>query len=186
FQKDSQVERLARHLGITTTQAQDKLKAAKETHKTSSGGATSMANHFLSFGVDMETIIRWRIEEFDPRRWLSPNPILDAALAALSSRYRLGLLTNNPRFVGERSLEALGVKSRFEHVVGLDDSFESKPNRAPFDAFLKRMGIEAAQCLSVGDREDVDLRPALALGMGAVLVGGVEDVCRLPQLLGCA
>jgi FMN phosphatase YigB (HAD superfamily) len=186
FQSDSQVERLARHMGITLTQAQDKLKAAKEAHKASKGGTTSMANHFLSFGVNMETIIRWRIEEFDPRRWLSPNPALDAALASLSSRYRLGLLTNNPRLVGERSLEALGVRPRFDLVVGLDDSFESKPNRAPFDTFLRLMNVDAGQCLSVGDREDVDLRPALALGMGAVLVKGVEDVCLLPGLLGCA
>lgn len=185
FQSDSQIERLASHLGIPLSEAKERLDEAKRIHKAKNAETTSLANHFLSFGVDMETIVRWRIEAFDPRRWLSPDPALAETLASLAACFKLGLLTNNPRLVGERSLETLGVRPHFDFVVGLDDSFRSKPDPAPFRTFLDRLGMDASRCVSVGDREDVDLRPAMALGMGAILVDGVEDVYRLPRVLGC-
>lgn len=185
FQSDSQIERLASHLGIPLSEAKERLDEAKRIHKAKNAETTSLANHFLSFGVDMETIVRWRIEAFDPSRWLSPDPALAETLASLAACFKLGLLTNNPRLVGERSLETLGVRPHFDFVVGLDDSFRSKPDPAPFRTFLDRLGMDASRCVSVGDREDVDLRPAMALGMGAILVDGVEDVYRLPRVLGC-
>ena len=39
-------------------------------------------------------------------------------------------------------------------------------------------------CVSIGDRYDIDLDIPLKLGMGAILVDGVEDVCELPGVLG--
>jgi phosphoglycolate phosphatase/putative hydrolase of the HAD superfamily len=95
----------------------------------------------------------------------------------------LALVTNNPRLVGERSLEALGVRSHFKTVVGLDDTFCSKPAPEPFALAARRLALEPRSCVSIGDRIDVDLVPAMDLGMGAILVDGVEDVYRLPDLL---
>jgi phosphoglycolate phosphatase/putative hydrolase of the HAD superfamily len=50
-----------------------------------------------------------------------------------------------------------------------------------------RAGILSAatpeSCLSVGDRYDIDIALPLELGMGGILVDGVEDVYRLPELL---
>ena len=37
--------------------------------------------------------------------------------------------------------------------------------------------------LSVGDRYDIDIALPLELGMGGILVDGVEDVYRLPEIL---
>jgi FMN phosphatase YigB (HAD superfamily) len=142
-----------------------------------------MANHFLGFGVDMATIVRWREEEIVPGAWLKADPRLDAALALLEKRFTLAVLTNNPCKVGQANLEALGVAGRFELVVGLDDSLESKPSPAPFLAVCSRLGLAPGSCVSIGDREDVDLSTPMELGMGAILVNGVEDVYRLPELL---
>jgi HAD superfamily hydrolase (TIGR01509 family) len=141
-----------------------------------------MARHFLGFGIDMATIIRWREEEIRPRDWLAPDPRLDESLAALSARFKLVLLTNNPRSIGAASLDALGVSSHFSVVVGLDDTFESKPAPEPFIKACEALGFPPSRCISIGDRKFVDIEPALALGMGAVLIDGVEDVYRLPEL----
>ncbi|WP_318662261.1 HAD hydrolase-like protein [Treponema sp.] len=47
----------------------------------------------------------------------------------------------------------------------------------------KKTGARLTECLSVGDRYDIDLSLALEMGMGAVLVSGVEDVYELPDLI---
>ncbi len=183
YQEDCQVARLARHLGVAEAEAIARLQAAREARRAAGLSKTSLARHFLSFGVDMASIVRWRIEEIRPSEWIGPNPALDGTLAALSGRFRLALLTNNPRDVGRAGVAALGVASRFEAVVGLDDTFESKPAPEPFLAAAAALGLPPAACVSIGDRVDVDLEPALALGMGAILVDGVEDVYTLPALL---
>ena len=67
-------------------------------------------------------------------------------------------------------------------VVGLDDTFSSKPAPEPFALAALRLALEPRSCVSIGDRIDVDLVPAMDLGMGAILVDGVEDVYRLPDL----
>ena len=183
FQESSQVARLALFLGIDELEARRLLDDLREARRARGLPSTSMANHFLALGVDMGTIIRWREEAIIPRDWLKPDPRLGAVLSLLGSRFRLSLLTNNPRRVGLANLEALGVEDRFESVVGLDDSCESKPSEAPFLAVCARLGLPPGAFVSIGDREDVDLATALSLGMGAVLVDGVEDVYRLPGIL---
>jgi FMN phosphatase YigB (HAD superfamily) len=183
FQESSQVARLACHLGLGAAEAQAMLDGSREARRACGLPKTSMANHFLGFGVDMATIVRWREEEIVPGAWLKADPRLDAALALLEKRFTLAVLTNNPCKVGQANLEALGVAGRFELVVGLDDSLESKPSPAPFLAVCSRLGLAPGSCVSIGDREDVDLSTPMELGMGAILVNGVEDVYRLPELL---
>jgi FMN phosphatase YigB (HAD superfamily) len=184
FQESSQVERLAGFLGISPSEAAERLGAAREARRAAALPATSMANHFLTLGVDMPSIIRWREEALDPRQWLTADSRLDAALALLAQRFRLALLTNNPRSVGRASLQALGVAARFEQVIGLDDTGKSKPSAEPFIAACRGLGLPFASCVSIGDRQDVDIEPALALGMGGILVRGARDVYELPAFFG--
>ena len=67
------------------------------------------------------------------------------------------------------------------------DMARQPPGTEAADTVLQPPGIEAASgysvCLAVGDRYDVDLAIPLELGMGAVLVDGVEDVYGLQDLL---
>ena len=74
------------------------------------------------------------------------------------------------------------MRSRFSVLVGLDDTLSGKPSPGPFEETARRLGLAPARCVSVGDRFDVDLAPAMELGMGAILVDGVEDVYELPSL----
>jgi phosphoglycolate phosphatase/putative hydrolase of the HAD superfamily len=181
--EESQVRRLAMHWGLGIPEVERRLADARAIRERQGLPKTSMANIFLSFGIDMETIVRWRNEEIDPFNWLSPDSDLDDTLERLAKRFDLALLTNNPRRVGEKSLEALGVRARFKLVVGLDDSYESKPKLEPFLKLCEVLGVDPQYCLSIGDRQDVDIAPALALGMGGILVDGVSDVYKLPDFL---
>lgn len=188
-QETSQVARLARHLGLPVSGpggAETLLARARRARADSGLPKTSLANHYLELGVPMADIVRWRVEEIVPARWLSPDPALAATLSRLRRRFRLALLTNNPASVGRESLRALGVEALIETVTGLDDTGRSKPSPEPFLAACASLGLPPEACISVGDREDVDCLPALVLGMGAVLVDGPADLAALADLLAAA
>jgi phosphoglycolate phosphatase/putative hydrolase of the HAD superfamily len=182
FQEDSLVERLGRELGIGTDAAQARIAALRTERAAAGLGKTSLGRLFAALGVDMRSSVRWREECYEPSKWLSRDRELDRALEELSRRFEIALVTNNPRLIGEKSLDALGVRGRFSALVGLDDTFAGKPAPEPFSLAAERLGLPPASCVSIGDRFDVDLAPAMELGMGAILVDGVEDVYRLPEL----
>lgn len=182
-QESSQVRRLAMARGLTEDRAAGMLAEARAGRKRMGLPATSMGNLFLGFGIDMASIVRWREEEIRPRDWLVPDAALRDALGKLGRDYRLLALTNNPRKVGLESLEALGVSGLFSGLMGLDDTGESKPSSRPFAVLCERMEADPSVCISVGDRLDVDIEPALALGMGGILVDGVRDLYALPGIL---
>ena len=183
FQEEVLVERLGRELGLGPGGAEARIASLREERAASGQGRTSLGTLFAALGVDIATSVRWREECIDPGRWLSRDERLDQALGLLEREYRLALVTNNPRRVGLKSLQALGVEGRFQAIVGLDDTMSSKPSPRPFEEAARRLKLQPSLCASIGDRADVDLAPAMSLGMGALLVDGVEDVYDLPGFL---
>jgi HAD superfamily hydrolase (TIGR01509 family) len=183
FQEEDLVARLGRALGLGPEGAAAKIAALRAERATAGLGATSLGKLFAILGIDIATSVAWREEGIEPAKWLKRDPRLDRALGLLSKRFTLALMTNNPSLVGERSLEALGVRARFGVLVGLDDTLSGKPAPEPFLETARRLGLEPSRCVSIGDRFDVDLAPAMELGMGAILVTGVEDVYDLPDVL---
>jgi phosphoglycolate phosphatase/putative hydrolase of the HAD superfamily len=184
WQESSQVARLAERLGIDVAEAVEMMRAAREARRAAGLPATSMGNLFKGFGIGLADIVSWREEDFRPAEWLLPDQNLNQALSILSRKYRLSLLTNNPKKIGIASLEVLGIASHFKTVIGLDDTGESKPSHRPFERVCESMGLKPQECVSIGDRTDVDIEPALAIGMGAILVSGVEEVYSLPAFFG--
>lgn len=182
FQSDVLIRELARVRGAAEGAVRAEVEAARRRIAAETGKVTSLGNAMAELGVDIPTSAAWRARLIRPREWLSPDPELAAALEELSRFLALAVVTNNPRSVGLETLEALGVGESFRTVVGLDDTMASKPAREPFELAVRRLGVSAETCVSVGDRYDVDLAVPLDLGMGAVLVDGVEDVYRLPEL----
>jgi HAD superfamily hydrolase (TIGR01509 family) len=182
FQEDVLVERLGRELRIGTQAAAARIAALRSERVATGLGKTSLGKLFAAMGIEIAVSVAWREECIEPKKWLAKDEKLDRALSALSKRFALALVTNNPRLLGEKSLDALGARDHFSVLVGLDDTFSGKPAPEPFSLVSRRLGVEPTRCVSIGDRFDVDLAPAMELGMGAILVDGVEDVYRLPGL----
>jgi phosphoglycolate phosphatase/putative hydrolase of the HAD superfamily len=88
-------------------------------------------------------------------------------------------VTNNPVSIAHRTLAVLEVREFFPIIVGLDTCKVAKPHPAPFLKAREALGISAGECIALGDRYDFDIVPPLELGMGGILVDGVEDVYRL-------
>lgn len=65
---------------------------------------------------------------------------------------------------------ALGVGDLIDGIVTSVDAGHLKPHPAVFELAMRWAGVDAHQCVVIGNREDNDIGPALALGMKTILV----------------
>ena len=182
------LERLAAHLGLSTTAAESEVRRVREAFaRAHHGRKLSMGNACLQLGIPIATSVRWREELFHPEAYLAPDGALQATLRALSRSFRLAAVTNNPTSIGERTLVALGVREYFAPVIGLDIAGESKPTMIPFKMVAAQHQVALEEMVSIGDRMDVDVEVPVQNGMGGILVKQVADVYRLPEIFknGC-
>ena len=181
-QVDCQVRQFAKDRGITADEARrmvaDYRKKFAAEH---SGSKVSLGNTLLAFGVPIEQSVQWRRELLEPADFLGRDDRLIETLTALQSKYQLICVTNNPVLPARKTLDAIGVSDFFPEIVGLDTCFKSKPALEPFQTAVERLGdgIKAENCLAVGDRYDMDIALPLEMGMGGILVSGVEEVYQM-------
>ena len=187
-QVDCQVRQFAKERGITADEARrmvaDYRKKFAAEHK---GSKVSLGNTLLAFGVPIEQSVQWRRELLEPADFLGRDDRLIETLKILRSKYLLICVTNNPVLPARKTLDAIGVSEFFPEIVGLDTCFKSKPALEPFQTAVERLSksagqeIKAENCLAVGDRYDMDIALPLKMGMGGILVNGVEEVYQIPQ-----
>ncbi|SFI82234.1 putative hydrolase of the HAD superfamily [Treponema bryantii] len=183
-QVDCQVRQFAKERGITADEARrmvaDYRKKFAAEHN---GSKVSLGNTLLAFGVPIEQSVQWRRELLEPADFLGRDEQLIETLKILQSKYKLICVTNNPVLPARKTLEAIGVSEFFPDIVGLDTCLKSKPALEPFQTAVERLGegIKAENCLAVGDRYDMDIALPLEMGMGGILVSGVEEVYQISK-----
>ncbi|MBI3634652.1 MAG: HAD family hydrolase [Candidatus Rokubacteria bacterium] len=90
-------------------------------------------------------------------------------LRRLAERHRLGVVSNfdyTPTALG--ILETAGVAPLFTAILVSDAFGWRKPAPAIFEEALRRVGARAEEALFVGDRADIDVAGAQAVGIPAV------------------
>jgi FMN phosphatase YigB (HAD superfamily) len=100
-------------------------------------------------------------------------------LRKLATRYRLAVVSNfdyTPTALD--MLDGAGVSPLFEAIVVSDEIGWRKPHARIFETTLSRLQLRPAQALFVGDRIDIDVGGAQAIGMDAVWVN--RDAAPLP------
>ena len=183
-QIDSQIRHFADLRGMTHAEARALIADSRRSYAAAHGGKKiSLGNLFTSLGISIEESIAWRKTLFDPADYLTRDDRLIATLATLKARYHLVCVTNNPVLPAEQTLRALGVAELIEKTIGLDTCMKSKPAREMLECAAGVARAPFGECVSIGDRYDIDLALPLELGMGGILVGGVEDVYGLPDIL---
>ena len=179
-QVDCQVREYARITGMTADEAREKvLTYRKEFAAKNDGKKVSLGNTLLSFGIPIEQSVEWRKTLLEPKNFLSVDENLKATLEYLQKKYKLICVTNNPVLPARKTLDALGVSSFFPEIVGLDTCFKSKPALEPFQKACEITKTKPENCLAIGDRYDMDIALPLEMGMGGILVTGVEEVYKL-------
>jgi len=185
FQIDILIERLAKLRSVSFKEMQENISLyRKEYAEKNNGRQISLSTALNTFGISIPESIKWREELFEPSLFLNVDHKLKETLSKLSSYYKLAVVTNNPVLVARKTLIALSVENYFSVIVGLDTCMVSKPHSAPFLTVAKQCNVSEKNCVSVGDRYDIDIALPLELGMGGILVDGVEDVYELPAIAG--
>lgn len=185
-QVDVQIRHFAKLRGIADDEARTMIGSFRDRHHREHGKKISLGNALVHFGVPIGESVKWREALLEPAEFLSRDDRLAKTIGELSGRFALVAVTNNPVLPARKTLEALGVSGFFPDLVGLDTTGVSKPHRKPFLAAAELAGADPAECLSIGDRYDIDISLPLELGMGGILVDGVEDVYLLPGIDGIA
>ncbi len=183
-QVDAQVRHLAHIRGKDEDVVRKEIFDFRKRWSAEHGGKKiSLGNTLMAFGISIEESIRWRETLLFPEKYLRRDERLAQVLDSLSLNYRLICVTNNPVAAARKTLDVLGVSSQLPDIIGLDTCFKSKPAPEMLYLAAQKTGAACEECLSVGDRYDIDLALPLELGMGAVLVSGVEEVYSLLDIL---
>jgi phosphoglycolate phosphatase/putative hydrolase of the HAD superfamily len=185
-QNDGLMRMLAGKEGKSFEAMGRELAERREEWAASHGGAKpSFSNLVMTYyGVTMDENIAWREGICDPALYIGEDPELRRSLLGLAGVFALSVVTNNPVKTARTTLEVLGVGDLFRVITGLDTYRTPKPSGLPFMKTAEALGVEPRDCVSVGDRYDIDVAPSLELGLGGILVDGVEDVYRLGDALG--
>lgn len=190
-QIDCQVRHYADMKGMTHSEARALIRDLRKKWASEHGGKKiSLGNLFVSLGVSIETSIKWRETLFDPADYLKRDERLIAVLSELKKSFYMICVTNNPEQPARRTLEVIGISEFFPCIIALDTCFASKPSPKILEAAMRRASddlhepVAYEDCISIGDRFDIDLDLPLRLGMGGILVNGVEDVWELGKILG--
>lgn len=164
--------------------ARRRLEERREELKRQKGYAVPYTLALLSYGIDIETWHRMNADYFNPRDFLQPDHALRRFLLELKKKYRLAVLTNNSDIQTRRILEALTLDEIFDHVFTYNSFHLLKPDLAILKNVLMVMKAQPEECLMIGDRYEVDLAPAHAIGMQTAEARGSTGILSLATQLG--
>lgn len=167
--------------GVTLAEARRRFQTAYELERRRLGRTPSKLFTLTRLGIPDREWARRAARWIKPRLFLRPDPRLRRTLQALRTHFKLAVVTNNHRRNLVSTLRALGVADCFDDLLALSDTRLFKPSCRLYQLSAKRLGVAPAECLSVGDRYELDLAPAAQAGMQTLLVQRIEDLYRLPR-----
>jgi putative hydrolase of the HAD superfamily len=117
------------------------------------------------------------LDDMDFSKVLSPDPEVTNSLKELKEKVPISLFTN---FIKPRVNELLGYlvipPSYFIHMITGDEIINRKPALDGFYRMIDKSGLPPENILYVGDRIDVDIKPAKTLGIKTCLIYGESDI----------
>lgn len=141
-----------------------------------------VAAHF-DLKVPRGAVSRFRQLLVDERLAATAYDDAHAVLAALrADGYRIGLISNLWPFPVRRIFKEMGLGAHFEHLVYSFEVGVRKPDRRIFDHAADLFGVEASDCVMVGDSLSSDVEGSVAAGMSAILIDPAGKVGKVGPL----
>lgn len=182
-QIDVQIRFIADEMNMDYKVLKKQIESYRNEEALKTGQKQSLGNTLIHFGIPISKSIELREKLLKPELYIKKDYRLRKVLERLKTKYKLITVTNNPYIPAFKTLVAIGIQDLFIDIISLDKSGVSKPHQKPFELASQKAGSPWDKCISVGDRFSVDLEIPLKMGMGGILVTGVEEVYRLPEIL---
>lgn len=182
-QIDVQIRFIADEMNLDYKVLKKQIESYRNEEALKTGQKQSLGNTLIHFGIPLSKSIELREKLLKPELYIKKDYRLRKVLERLKTKYKLITVTNNPYIPAFKTLVAIGIQDLFIDIISLDKSGVSKPHQKPFELASQKAGSPWDRCISVGDRFSIDLEIPLKMGMGGILVTGVEEVYRLPEIL---
>lgn len=131
---------------------------------------------------------RERFAEEKEARFRQKTPLLEAIngfaqLLAWSENHHLkrALVTNAPRLNAHFMLEALQLKKAFDIIILAGEEAAAKPDPAPYQVALERLGVSAEQAIAIEDSPS-GIRSAVSAGIRTVGMASTQIPETLHEL----
>jgi putative hydrolase of the HAD superfamily len=125
-------------------------------------------------GVEVDDDELVRFLDAEHAAWGPARKVASMSEALLDSLHdrglKTGLISNawDPRWLLERDLEEMGLRSRLDAIVFSSEVGVRKPRPEIFYRALDELGVEPERSVFVGDRLHADIKGAAELGMTTV------------------
>jgi len=125
------------------------------------------------FADEKEALFRKFASELQPLSGFSE-------LLAWTQTHQLkrALVTNAPRLNAEYMLEVLGIKEAFHTIVLADDCIAGKPDPAPYQVALNKLGIQPEEAIALEDSPS-GIRAAVGANIRTIGIASTHN----PQIL---
>lgn len=133
--------------------------------------AARMRELFSTFGQKIDNATALNIGAEYRREHQNNRRLVDGArelLDALSSKSRLGIVTNNSVAEQMEKLRTLDIGRYFDTLVMSEDVGIAKPDKRIFAIALERMGAKAHETVMIGDSYTNDVIGAVDAGIAAI------------------
>lgn len=91
-------------------------------------------------------------------------------LESLVPHFQLGMVTNGNSRIQNNKIDCSGIRSFFSTVIVSGDVGIHKPDPEIYKRCLNRMGLDASDCLFVGDHPDCDIEGPKSVGMQTIWI----------------
>jgi putative hydrolase of the HAD superfamily len=126
---------------------------------------------FLAFDIALNDEDVDRVASAYRTGYMSARRALDGAadlLRAVRPHARIGIVTNNLLEEQQDKLAHCGLAAFVDELIASEDVGVSKPDRGIFDIALRRIGVDAADAVMVGDSWANDVAGAVNAGIRAI------------------
>lgn len=124
---------------------------------------------FMQSGIDRDRAASLAAEAFQVfYRARSEVTLFDGAeqaLQELAAQYPLMAVTN-----GNADLQLIGIDHFFKAHFSAENVGAPKPAPALFESALRSAGVDASECIHIGDHQEQDILAAAALGIKTIWV----------------
>lgn len=129
-----------------------------------------------SFGLDGEKIFQEVWDSIAIEKYVKRDAKLVEMISKLKKKYTLFIISNGTGTQVGRKLAHIGLDYHdFDPRIYCYDQGWVKPEPAPFLAAIESLQLKPEEIVYIGDREDIDIEGAQAVGMKAIFIGGKSE-----------